>query len=80
MAQTAQAFFYNTMHPPTCTNRSQTGTPGASCTPLLVVTGQQVRRACWCGEESSQKYGQDEVVVILLPARVLHEEQEDLAL
>jgi len=70
------------MHPPTRTNRSKTGTPWASCTPLLVVKGQQawVRQACWCGEELSQEYGQDEVVVILVPARVLHDEQEDLAL
>jgi len=81
------------MHPPARDSRSQTGTPGASRTQSVAgghrasalhtvrrVTSLQVRRACWCGVDFSQEHGQDEVVVILRPARVLHVEHQDLAL
>jgi len=84
---------YYTMNPPARNSRSQTGTPGAGRTQSVAgghsasvvhtvrrVPSLQVRRACWCGVDFSQEHGQDEVVVILHPARVLHVEPRPCAI
>ena len=81
------------MHTPARKSHSQTGTPGAGRTQSVAgghralavhtvrrVPSLQVLRACWRGVDFSQEHGQDEVVVILHHARVLHVEHEDLAL